>query len=167
MTHPEQQQPSPYWPPQPSPAQPYAGQPQQAPPPAKRPPTRLDFWLKGPGIIVVIVVGGILLYGLYAAFGSGGQPAKVSAEARVVSCEIDSSGSLPQAKVGLTVRNTGDKTRSFTVSIEYRDSAGSRIDTDTAYVRSIAPGDTARTEETTLLDASVSSGGTCAIVGVR
>lgn len=165
MTYPENQPPAPapqgYWPPQPTPAPAFA--PAPTPPPVK---SRKDFWLKGPGIIVLIVAGGLLLFGIYAATG-GLKPASADAEVNVVSCKVGGSDSLPTATVGITVKNTGSKTRSFSVNVEYRDGAGNRIDTDTARVRSVAPGDTARVEETTILDAAPDSAGACAIVGVR
>jgi hypothetical protein len=53
-----------------------------------------------------------------------------------------------------------------TIGIEYRDSSGARIDTDTARVRNVAPGDTVRTEETTLLDAGAPTG-RCQITSIR
>lgn len=62
--------------------------------------------------------------------------------------------------------NDGSRSDSATVSIEYRDSAGARLDTDTASVRNIAPGDTARTEESTILDAEADSG-SCRVTAVR
>jgi hypothetical protein len=52
------------------------------------------------------------------------------------------------------------------VKIEYRDGGGNRIDTDTAYVRNIAPGDTVRTDESTILDAVPAGSISCQIVGV-
>ncbi|MFD0519021.1 FxLYD domain-containing protein [Paractinoplanes durhamensis] len=83
----------------------------------------------------------------------------------VTGCKFSGGDVLPAATVEYTVTNNGDSARGVTVRFEYRDSAGNRIDTDTAHVKSIAPGDTVRAEETTLLDATVSSG-ICAITGV-
>lgn len=136
--------------------------PAPAQPPARR--SRATFWLKGPGVIVVIVAVGLVLFAISALSGTL-DTGKARAEADVTSCEVGGSDSLPTGKVGLTVKNISDKTRSFSVDIEYRDSGGARIDTDTAYVRNVAPGDTVRTEESTLLDAPVSAG-TCVITGV-
>jgi hypothetical protein len=157
MTYPPQQPAGP-WPPQPPP---YAGQPQPAPPPAN---PRREFWLKGPGVIVVVVAVGLVLFGITQVF-SAVKP-KPSADVTVVSCELGGSSSLPSATVGLQVRNTGKTTHTFAVRVEYRDGGGSRVDTDTAYARDVAPGDTVRVDETTLLDAAV-SGGTCNVAGIR
>ena len=64
------------------------------------------------------------------------------------------------------MKNNGDTTRSATVAVEYRDGDGARLDTDTVYVRSVAPGDTARSDESTFLDAEAVSV-RCVITGIR
>jgi hypothetical protein len=81
----------------------------------------------------------------------------------VASCEV--SGDI--GKVGLVVTNKSGTTRSATISVEYRDGSGARIDTDTAYVRNIAPGDTVRTDESTFLDATPAGSVTCEVTEVR
>lgn len=143
------------------PQPPFAGLPT---PPAR---SRLAFWTRGPGIIAVIVAAGLLLFGLYAL--TAGLSARAAADdltVDVTSCKFTGSEELPSAKVGIAVTNNGDKTRSVAVTIEYRDSGGNRLDSDTARIRNIAPGDTARTEETTLLDAGATSG-SCSVSSVR
>lgn len=153
-------QPQPHW--QPGYQPPLGPPPVQPPAP---PSSRRDFWLKGPGVILVVIAVGLALFSISLLSGVMDKK-KISADAKVVSCSLGAASSLQTATVGISLTNTGDKTRSFTVDIEYRDGSGSRIDTDTAYVRDVAPGDTVRVDESTLLDATVSSG-TCEIVGVR
>lgn len=129
-----------------------------------QPSPRRIFWTKGPGVILVVMAVGVPLFGSLLLLDNVNS--KPSGDARVVSCELGGSESLPQATVGLTVHNTGKVAHSFAIEVEYRDSSGNRIDTDTARVRNLGPGDTARVDETTLLDAAVTSG-TCVVVGVR
>jgi len=154
------------------------GQPQPTPyaysppppggPPAQAAKSKTAFWLRGPGIILVIVAVGLALFGIVALTGGlkAGTAADDDLSVTMTSCEFTGSDSLPSAKVGLTVTNNGDRTRSVTIGIEYRDSSGARIDTDTARVRNVAPGDTVRTEETTLLDAGAPTG-RCQITSIR
>lgn len=138
--------------------------------PAPVPPKRKSFWSSTGGILT-IVFGSLALVVVFvlctplvlvAVIGDRGDRAAVSKmEVRVTSCEV--FGSV--AKVGFSVKNIGDKTRSATLKIEYRDSAGARLDTTTSYVRNVAPGDTVRGEESTILDVPTTSG-SCKIVGV-
>jgi hypothetical protein len=152
------------WPPQP-----YAyGSPvtytTPPPPPVNK---RRQFWLRGPGVMLIVVAVGLVLFGI-AALGGGiyGAPAKPAFKVAVTSCDSNGSADLPNATVGFTVTNTGKATRSARVEIEYRDDAGNRIDTDSSWVRDIAPGDTARSTESTLLDAPPDGGLSCAITGI-
>lgn len=139
--------------------------PQQLPPQAPKP--KQAFW-RGPGIILIVIAVGLALFGIYALTG-GLAPKPAAADdldVSITSCTFTGSDTLPSAKVGLTVTNNGSRTRSVSIGIEYRDSSGARIDTDTARVSSVKPGDTVRTEETTLLDAGTTSG-RCLITSVR
>ncbi|MDH6463804.1 hypothetical protein M2302_004001 [Micromonospora sp. A200] len=138
--------------------------------PAPVPPKRKSFWSSTGGILTIVfgslaLVVVVLLCTplvLLAMIGDRGDRAAVSKmEVRVTSCEV--FGSV--AKVGFSVKNIGDTTRSATLKIEYRDSAGARLDTTTSYVRNVAPGDTVRGEESTILDVPTTSG-SCKIVEV-
>lgn len=147
------------------------GQPQPTPygppAPAAPKPSRAQFWLRGPGLVLVIVVAGLAVFGIYALAG-GLTPGSAKADdlsVTVTRCEF-TDGSLPSAVVGISVTNGGSATHSAVISIEYRDGGGARIDTDTARVSNVRPGETVRTEETTLLDAAASSG-TCVLTGIR
>lgn len=136
------------------------------PPPQPTQPSRfgVTFWTRGPGVILVVIAAGLMLLGIFAAT-EGLKPGKANAsdlDVTMTSCSITGS----TAKVGLSVTNRGDRTRSVSIGIEYRDSSGARLDTDTARIWSIAPGDTARTDETTLLDAGAPSG-RCVITSIR
>lgn len=136
--------------------------------PAPVPPKRKSFWSSTGGILtivfgslaLVVVVVLCMPLGLIAMIGDRGD-AVSKMEVRVTSCEV--FGSV--AKVGFSVKNIGDMTRSATLKIEYRDSAGARLDTDTSYVRNVAPGETVRGEVSTILDAPTTSG-SCKIVKV-
>lgn len=94
--------------------------------------------------------------------GSGG-----SLDVELTSCTF-SRESLPSVTVGYKVTNRGDRTVDARLRWEYRDDDGARIDTDSTTVRGIAPGDTVKGEETTLLDAPpTSSRASCVLVSVR
>ncbi|XVV10841.1 FxLYD domain-containing protein [Actinoplanes sp. CA-131856] len=133
------------------------------------PPPKKNFW-STPGGIVLIVVGAVVLgclgLGVIGSIGSTGSRDNANLETAVVGCEFTGDDVLPSAKITFTVKNNGKSAHGATVRIEYRDAAGNRIDTDTSYVKSIAPGDTVKAEETTLLDAAISGSGTCGITGV-
>lgn len=145
-------------------------QPFQAPP---WPPLRQKkrFWTSTGGVftIVGIILGSVFLVcgGLLALGLVSDSTAAKKMDVKLTSCSFENDGFLPSATVEYTVKNTGDTARGALIRIEYRDGAGNRVDTDTAYVQTIQPGDTVRAEETTMLDAAVSPGsGKCAIVGV-
>jgi hypothetical protein len=72
---------------------------------------------------------------------------------------------LPMAKVTYTVKNTAATARAAEVQIEYRDSDGNLLDTDTALTRPVPAGDSIRAEESTQLNAA-GPGGKCRLVGV-
>lgn len=135
------------------------------PPPIHWQPAKKGFWQSTPGVLVA--VAGVLLLlccGLgRIGRGSGSDDAgRSDMRVDITSCSLDGD----TARVGLEVTNNGDVTESARIEIEYRDSAGRRVDTDTTWVRDIAPGDTVRTEESTLLDAPTSSG-RCIVTEVR
>jgi hypothetical protein len=113
--------------------------------------------------ILVILGGLVVIIGGIGAQLAG--PVADDFDVTVTSCEA-ADGSLPTAKVGFTIKNTSSTVQSAIVQIEYRDSAGNRVDTDRAVVRSIAPGDTVSREESTLLDAAPTGALRCAITGV-
>jgi hypothetical protein len=130
-------------------------------PPVKPPNPKLVFWTSPAGIAIMLGAVAILfLVGALMTRSSGGEATKDLA-ATIVSCDFTGD----TATVGFTVTNNGAATQNATVHIEYRDGSGNRIDTDTSIVRKIAPGDTARCQEQTLLDAPATSG-TCQITGV-
>jgi hypothetical protein len=123
------------------------------------------FWTRGPGIVLIVIAAGLLLFGIYVLAG-GLNPPKAHFDVAVTNCDA-TRGELPMATVGLSITNKTSTTRSAVVHIEYRDADGSRLDTDTSRVSSIAPGDTARTQESTLLDAAPSTSMTCLITGIN
>lgn len=113
------------------------------------------------GLIIVAILG-VVVYNTIRK-GPVDLTGKSDFTVGVASCEASEG----VATVGLVVTNRGKTTSSAAISIEYRDASGARIDTDTAYVRSIAPGDTARTTESTFLDAAPAGALTCAVTKVR
>lgn len=140
----------------------------QLPPstPPKLTPRDRAFWLKGPGVILTtVVVGGIVAALLYIAGAAPtGAPGRnlTPVQATVTGCRADDFS----ATAALTVTNTDSRARTVTIDVEYRDGSGARLDTDTAYVRDIAPGDTVKHDETTILDAAPSGTVTCLITDV-
>jgi hypothetical protein len=122
---------------------------------------------KGLGIAIAIAGGALLLIALgtvaLLALRAIAMPPLATFDAQVTSC----SGSGSVASVGFTIKNTGTTTRDATVKIEYRDGSGARLDTDTAYIRNVRPGDTVRSEESTFLDAAPPGALTCRITGIR
>jgi hypothetical protein len=163
MSYPEQPppaQPGQPWPPQQHYAAPPVG------PPAKPPNPRLVFWTSGTGVVIMLLIAFVAVILLAGVVNRINGPASAAFDTTITSCEATGSSTLATATVGLTVKNVSKSTKSATVKLEYRDGSGSRIDTDTAYVRDIAPGDTARTEESTILDAAPAGSIECVVTGV-
>lgn len=149
-TTPPQQQ---YWPPQ----QPAYGPPPgwQPPPPVKPPNPKLVFWTSAPGVISMLAIMGVLVLVLLGIINRIQGPASDRFDLTVTSCSA-TTGTLPTATVSFTIKNTSSRAASATVEIQYRDGSGARLDTDTAYVTSIRPGETVRHDESTLLDGTAS-----------
>ena len=138
--------------------------PPQQPPPQRPVGPRLKFWTSGPGILILFAIAGVVIGGIAAVTRLVEGPPSKNFDVTVVKC---SSGSvLDSAVVGFTITNNSDQVRSATVKVEYRDGDGNRLDTDTTYVPNIAPGDTVRKEEGTMLDADPEGAITCRIVGI-
>lgn len=140
------------------------GYPQMYGPPPQPPKSKMsakDWKLFS---IIFVPIAAVLMVLLVVGLLQG--PSKSARfDVQIVSCKFEGADFLPSATVGLTIKNTGDAADDARISIEYRDSSGARIDTDTAYVRDIPPGDTVRTEEVTMLDAPVTSG-RCVVTGI-
>jgi hypothetical protein len=164
-------QPYPTSPPPRYPAPPYGWAPAYGPPPTApvqpwKPRTRKDFWLRGPGLIILGVILAVLISVPIALTGGlSSTPAGSGFDVKVLSCEMTGEV-IDSATVGLQVTNTQKVADSVSVKVEYRDGSGRRIDTDTAYIRDVQPGDTVKHEETTLLNASVTGRGACVITGI-
>lgn len=128
-------------------------------------PRKPSFWASSTGIVIIVFAALVFVAALFvfAARVNDAQDRAAAEKMRVevTSCTIDGL----TARVGLRVTNTGDAASPATVQITYRDTSGARVDTDTAYIRAIAPGDTAAHEEVTLLDAAA-TGGTCGVAVV-
>lgn len=138
-----------------------SSQPQPAPKPVN---PKLAFWTSAPGIIsmvaiaaVVAMVGGLVLTLIE---GSAARDLDVT----LAGCQ-QRSGSKTVA-VAYTVHNTGEKTRDARVTIEFQNSSGAEVDTDTDTVRNVSPGATVRGEKLVDLDAST-PGVRCVITNVR
>jgi hypothetical protein len=138
------------------------------PPPVPKPPapprgSRRDWWFKGPGLIIVIVAGGLALAGAGGVFSEGSAAVDPGAKAvaKVISCQLPSTESHT-AVVGIEVVSRSSTTETFRIDVEYRDDQGRRVDTDTAYARNVPPGDRVLLDEWTVLDAAMPSG-TCGV----
>lgn len=140
----------------------------QGPPPGfypVPPPRKQSFWASAAGILTIIGIcfagllvlcGGLVMIGRISDSNAAGK-----IDVQLTSCE--GTGSV--AKVGYSVTNNGDQARRVRLDIEYRDSSGARLDTDTAYVGSVPAHDTVRGEESTFLNAE-STSLTCKVVKV-
>lgn len=159
----------------PDPRAPYVpGQPayppygyQGAPPqwnPTPRAPRKHGFWSTGLGFAVLMGGGLVVLVAVILGVAAVNRSAADALRVTVTGCKV-TTGDLPSGTVEFTVTNTSSYTRTARIGIEYRDSSGSRLDTDTSVVRDIAPGDTVRSSESTLLDAGAADG-TCRITSV-
>ncbi|GIF52710.1 hypothetical protein DFJ67_1629 [Asanoa ferruginea] len=129
-------------------------------PPSPR-PAKQNFWTTWPGAVTILVVVGLLAVSVWSgARQSRARTAKMLVE--ITTCDFAGA----TAKVGLTVHNSGTTIRSAQVAIEYRDAAGTRVDTASATAREVPPGDTVHLEESTLLDVPTDEG-TCRVAAVR
>ncbi|MBU2670473.1 hypothetical protein KOI35_43930 [Actinoplanes bogorensis] len=98
----------------------------------------------------MLVIAGVIAGATFVATIFAAEPAEV----RVLSCTSDDAGFFTPATARMSVKNTSSSTKSFTISIEYRDSTGDRIDIDRTRVRDVRPGDTVKVEESTMLDSA-------------
>jgi hypothetical protein len=129
-----------------------------------KPKSRKEWWTKGPGIIVLIVAVVGTLAVLAAVLGEvESKNATDDIRVQVTKCELGEIAGT----VGLSVTNNGTKTRTVRIGLEYRDGSGRRVDTDTATVRDVSPGDTVVHDEPTLLNAAVTGQGACIVTSVR
>lgn len=140
--------------------------PASAPPGFYPPPPKKSFWSSAGGILTIIGIcfAALILFcgGLAVLGAASNSNATSKMQVQMTSCEV--SGSV--AKVGYTVTNNGSRAQRARLDIEYRDSAGARLDTDTAYVGEVPAGDTVRGEESTILNARATSG-SCKILRVH
>lgn len=167
MTHPPTvpEQPNPVWPPQPQAYGPPPGYPAPAGPPVKPPNSKLVFWTSGTGVVLMLLIAGAAIVLIAGISNLVSGPASDNFDVTVTSCDA-TAGSLSTAKVAFTIKNTSSTARSATVEIEYRDGAGNRLDTDTARVQTIQPGDTVSHSESTILNGEASGTIRCEIIGV-
>lgn len=137
------------------PTPPPAGWPQMyGPPPKLRAPNWKLF-----GIILGGVLGGIaLLFTLLAIMPSAADDVEV----HITSCENNGLA----ATAGYVATNRGDSTTTVTISVEYQNYLGEKVDDDVETSQDIAPGQTLRGEVTTFLDAEMGNKGQCVLTGV-
>jgi hypothetical protein len=142
-----------------APAEPLPTQERPAPtPPAVPRGLRRDWWLRGPGVMVLIVVLGVGAVAVTGGFEGESPVSRPDAEAKVISCQTSGAMSLRTAAVGVEVRNHTDRTATFALSIEYVDDRGGLVDSDTAYARDVPAGGRVRVDETTQLPVELTSG---------
>ncbi|WP_422751334.1 FxLYD domain-containing protein [Micromonospora sp. WMMD1219] len=118
-----------------------------------QPPKKSSFWGSTPGILLIVFgslgIVAVLCVGLVMIGAVSDRNAVKQIDAQITSCSTNGR----VAKVGYTVRNSGNKARRVRLEIEYRDASGARLDTDTAYVGDVPAGDTVRGDESTFLNA--------------
>lgn len=127
---------------------------------------RLAFWTSPAGVVSLLAIAGAVILAIALITDAFSPSPADRFKVQVTSCSA-TSGPLATATVGFTIENTGDSTASATVSIEYRDADGSRLDTDTSTVRNLPAGETARQDESTILNAVPTGALTCRITGIR
>ena len=156
--------PAPQWHAQMPPAPMYP-QPAAPPPAPWKPKSRKDWWLKGPGLVILFALAALPLGALAALSGAGGDAGTTTGTSKVqvqiTSCEL---GDLT-GNVTLQVTNQTSREQDVRVDLEYRDSSGRRLDTDTAWIRNVPAGDVVLHDEPTFLDAGA-GGGTCKITAI-
>lgn len=140
-------------------------QPYQPAPQPRQVSPRLAFWTSGPGILSIFVIAGAVLFLIGGIATRLDGPASKNFDVNVTSCN-STAGSLPTANIGFTITNTSGSPRSATIHIEYRDADGSRLDTDTSRVARLAAGETARQNESTLLDGTPTGAISCRITDI-
>jgi len=120
-----------------------------------------SFFTTLPGAITIVAIIGAVAF--LAWVGARSEKAAVAKiRVKVTSCAFAGS----TATVGLLVVNDNDAKRDVHIQVEYRDTAGARLDTDETTARAVAAGDTVRLEEVTSLDAPAKDG-TCTVTRVR
>jgi hypothetical protein len=124
-----------------------------------RPPPELGFWDSLGGALTIIGLIAVVTVIVLLRSSQDPPPPLV---VEVSSCIFEGSA----VKVGLAVRNTGTESRPAHVEVEYRDSNGKKVGTDSGTTRPVAPGETVRITESAALDTPLSSG-TCEITEVR
>jgi uncharacterized protein (TIGR02588 family) len=107
--------------------------------------------------ILVPVIAGVLIVATYANRAAAG-----SIKVDVTSCTLTTN---QLAEVAFTAENTSGRAKTVRLRWEYRDGGGALVDTDSTSV-TIPAGDTVRGEESTFLNAKVSSV-RCSFAGAR
>lgn len=130
-----------------------------------KPKSRKDFFLKGPGLLITMAAAGVVIAVLALignALGHGGGSVAKDIVVSVTKCDLGET----TGTVGLEVTNNGSTARTVRIGLEYRDGSGRRIDTDTALVRDVQPGDKVVHDEPTFLNAAATGVGTCSVTSV-
>lgn len=140
----------------------HTAQPQHRTP---NPSPRLTFWTSATGIICLLLIAGTTLAAIALIGRALTTPASEQLQVQVTDCHSTSAVSM--ATISLTVTNTGTTPRPARIGIEYRDATGALLDTDTARIPTIAPGDTARHTESTFLSGRPQGKVSCGAVSVR
>jgi len=153
------------------PAEPYAGVPARK---------RLPGWAIA--LIVLGILGLLACGGIFAACAATTNSAVNSINDAVASDQAEAvaktadvklkeckpgnnSVAGPTVNVILEVKNSGSEVRDYAVDLEFLNADKVRIDTDTAYVQAVGPGQTARYDEATFLDEGTRAA-TCRILAV-
>jgi hypothetical protein len=109
-------------------------------------------WKSPTNIVAIIITAAVIAVAALWFLGDRADKKAISAlDVIITTCTLTGTN-VPVAKVRYTVTNNGDVARAATLTFEYRDAGGARLDTDTARVQTLTPGDTARAEESTVLD---------------
>jgi hypothetical protein len=120
-----------------------------------------SFWQTIPGAVTIVGIVALLAVVVWAG------RREQAAERAKLRVDVESCAFTGRtAVVRLAAFNGSGATRTLHIELEYRDADGARVDRDSATARNVAPGDTVRVEERTLLDVPTTAG-TCEVASVR
>jgi hypothetical protein len=110
--------------------------------------------------LFVLVFGGLFLLGAFRSPTSSTPPARAAADdVAIRNCSADQAGGTAE----FTVTNSTTRTRTYTISVSFRDDQGVQLDTGLAVVRDLQPGQTGVATAYALTDHRVNR---CVVTGV-
>jgi hypothetical protein len=132
------------------------GQPTYGPAPAATGAGR-SFWTRGPGIVLLFAVAGVVIAVIaITAFGFKPAPTDRDVQMSVLECRDGFFGAVTDVQVV----NSGARKATVVTEIVFRDATGTRVGSEQVWIVA-GPGETARKESQTNLDADPSGKLSC------